>query len=92
MLRYEWDPRKAESNFAKHGIRFSDAITVFADDRAASMDDEDPREERYIIIGLDGAGRLLVVVFTWRGEGLVRLISARRATRTEARLYAEGES
>ncbi|HSU17533.1 BrnT family toxin [Longimicrobium sp.] len=87
MLSYEWDPNKAESNHAKHGVRFSAATAVFADDGAITIADDDPREERHMIIGHDGAGRLLVVVFTWRGDELVRLISARKATRTEAQFY-----
>jgi uncharacterized DUF497 family protein len=86
MLNYEWDPRKAESNFAKHGVRFANATGVFADDAAITIPDDDLREERYVTIGHDGAGRLLVVVYTWRGDG-VRLISARKATRTEAQHY-----
>jgi hypothetical protein len=87
MLEYEWDPRKAESNFAKHGIRFADATSVFADPGALTVPDDDLREERYVTMGHDGAGRLLVVVYTWRVEDLVRLISARKATRTEADQY-----
>ncbi|HEX8904472.1 MAG TPA: BrnT family toxin [Longimicrobiaceae bacterium] len=87
VLSYEWDPRKAQSNHAKHGVRFSDATSVFSDPGALTITDDDLREERYVTMGHDGAGRLLVVVYTWRGEDLVRLISARKATRTEAQAY-----
>ena len=87
MLDYEWNPLKAERNYEKHGVRFSDATSVFADPAAITVEDEYPDEERYAVIGHDGAGRLLVVIFTWRGENLARLISARRATRAEAQTY-----
>jgi hypothetical protein len=87
MLSYEWDREKARSNLLKHGVRFSAATAVFADEGAITIPDDDPREERYVVIGHDGAGRLLVVVFTWRGEELVRLISARKATRSESQQY-----
>jgi uncharacterized DUF497 family protein len=91
MLNYEWDEAKATSNARKHGVRFPDATSAFADPAAITVDDACPDEERYAIIGHDGAGRLLVVIFTWRGENLVRLISARCATRAEARAYYTAE-
>ncbi|HEU4559905.1 MAG TPA: BrnT family toxin [Longimicrobium sp.] len=91
MLDYEWHPLKAERNYVKHGVRFGDATSVFADPAAITVEDEYPDEERYAIVGHDGAGRLLVVNFTWRGENLVRLISARRATRAEAQTYYMAE-
>jgi uncharacterized protein len=89
-MKYEWDWRKAEANFAKHGILFEDAVGAFLDERGISIADDSPDEERAIIIGIDNLGRLVVLVYTWRGEA-IRLISARKATRTEARLYAAGE-
>ena len=91
MLDYEWDPHKAERNYWKHGVRFADATSAFADPAAITIEDDCRDEERYAIIGHDGDGRLLVVIFTWRGEDLVRLISARRATRAEARNYYVAE-
>ncbi len=89
-MNYEWDPDKAEANRRKHWIRFSEALGVFNDDQALVMPDEGSEEERYVTIGMDGYGRVLVVVFTWRGD-LIRIISARKATRAEERKYAEGE-
>ncbi|HET7463081.1 MAG TPA: BrnT family toxin [Longimicrobium sp.] len=80
-------PAEGGTNYAKHGVRFADATSVFADPGAITIEDECPDEERYAIIGHDGAGRLLVVLFTWRGENRARLISARRATRAEAQTY-----
>ena len=89
MLSYEWDAEKAESNERKHGVRFSDAIAVFQDEGAILNPDPDADEERYLITGFDAAARLLLVVFIWRGPSTVRLISARKATRTEATMYTE---
>lgn len=81
-VRYEWDPAKAASNARKHGIRFADAVAVFSDEQAVTVEDDDPDEERFITLGMDGFGRVLTVVFTWRAD-TIRLISARRATRNE---------
>lgn len=85
----EWDPAKAKANLTKHGIHFADAVSALEDDSALTIRDpysED--EERWITIGMDALGRLLVVVYTWRGER-VRLISARQATAQERRQYEE---
>jgi uncharacterized protein len=90
-MGYEWDPAKAESNLSKHGVRFADAVIVFSDEGALTIDDPHPDEERYVTIGVDALARPLVVVWTWRDETTIRLISARRATRTEQRHYARGE-
>ena len=89
MLSYEWDTAKAASNFRKHGVGFPEAQTVFEDSGAITVEDEGRGEERYVIIGHDSGGRLLVVVFTWREQNTVRLISARRANREEALIYTE---
>lgn len=63
-MRFEWDPAKAEANATKHGVRFPDAVAVFADEAALTMDDPHPRDERYVTIGMDAFARLLVVVYT----------------------------
>ncbi len=91
-MNYEWDPAKAGANRVKHGVRFADAVFVFLDDAALTIDDPHPDEERYVTIGMDALARLLVVVWTWRGEAMIRLISARRATRREREQYARGET
>lgn len=83
---FEWDEDKAASNLRKHGVDFADAVGVFDDPLALSMPDEDPGEDRFIGLGTDMLGRLLVVVYTYRG-GKIRLISARRATPSERRTY-----
>jgi uncharacterized protein len=90
-MLYEWDPEKAEANYRKHRIHFADAVAVFADDAALTQDDPHPDEERYVTLGMDGFARILVVVYTWRGEDTIRLISARRATRSEQAQYARGD-
>ena len=88
-MTYLWDKNKAAINLRKHGIDFADAVAVFSDDLAISTSDERFEEERFISIGLDALNRLVVVVYTWRGEE-IRLISARSATRQERRQYEEG--
>jgi uncharacterized DUF497 family protein len=82
---FEWDPGKAAANFAKHRVRFADAVTIFEDGLALTIHDPGTtEEERWITLGMDALGRLLVVVYTWRGER-IRLISARSATPREIR-------
>ena len=88
-MDFEWDPAKAEANRRKHWVRFAEAIGVFDDEQAVMLLDENADEERYLAIGMDGYARVLVVVYTWRGD-TVRIISARKATRSEERQYAEG--
>ena len=85
-MTYEWDPEKATSNLDKHGIDFADAVTALEDPFALTVADDDPAEERFVTVGLDALGRLLVLVYAWRGES-VRVISARKATRNESRTY-----
>ena len=88
FVSYQWDPGKARANRAKHGVSFADAVGVFEDPRAVTIDDPHPDEDRYVTIGVDFLGRVLVVSWTWRDEE-VRLISARRARRKESRDYEE---
>ena len=69
IVSYEWDPAKAKTNFAKHRVRFADAMTVLEDDLALTIRDPfSEEEERWITLGRDALGRLLVVVYIWRGE------------------------
>lgn len=86
---YQWDRNKAADNFRKHKVSFADAVSVFSDDLAITIEDERFDEERFITIGLDSLGRILVVAYTWRGDE-IRLISARQATRRERSQYMEG--
>ena len=85
-----WDPAKAKANLKKHGVRFSDAESVLFDPLSLSMEDESAEgEQRFISIGLDVGGRVLVVVYTHRSDE-VRLISARLASRSEFQIYEKG--
>ena len=84
----EFDPSKAQANFRKHRIRFSDAESVFFDPQALTLEDRDHDEMRWITIGMDAMQRVLVVVYTYRNE-TPRLISARRASPNESRQYYE---
>jgi uncharacterized DUF497 family protein len=89
-MRWEWDPDKATANEVKHGVRFADAVSVFSDEQALTIEDSHFGEERFVTIGMDAFARVLVVVYTWRGDA-IRLISARKATCSERTHYAEGE-
>jgi len=84
----EWDELKARSNLRKHGIDFADVPPVFEDDRALSMRDQITAadEERFVTVGMDALGRVLVVIYAWSGSR-IRLISARRAAFGERREY-----
>ena len=85
-MDYQWDPDKARINLRKHGISFADAVLVFEDDAAITVEDEHDQEERYISIGMDAQSRILVVVFTWRNNS-IRIISARKTTLSERKQY-----
>ena len=89
-MEFEWDPRKAAANLRKHGIDFADAATVLYDELAVTVPDDRANEDRFVTIGMDALGRVLVVVYTWRGDR-ARLISARQATKRERREYEEGQ-
>lgn len=89
-LRFEWDPAKATINLRKHGVSFEEAQSVFADERARLIDDPDHSEDEdpFILLGLSSSMRVLVVAHCYRSEGnVIRIISARKATREEQRYY-----
>ena len=86
----EWDHRKAAANLRKHRIDFADAATVLHDDHARTVRDDHAGEDRFVSLGMDALGRVLVVVFAWRGS-IARIISSRKATARERRQY-EAES
>ena len=88
-VAYEWDLKKAASNLRKHKIDFADAVTLFEDDFAVTIDDDEPEEKRFVTIGMDALARVLVVAYTWRGEN-IRIISARKAGAEERHQYEEG--
>jgi hypothetical protein len=85
-MDYEWDADKASSNLRKHGIAFADAVGVFSDSLAITIADDHPDEDRFVTIGTDFLLRIVVVVYTWR-DHKIRIISARKATRSERQIY-----
>lgn len=89
---YEWDAAKARSNLNKHGIDFAEVPPVFQDDRAITMTDHLTAvdEQRFLTVGRDGRGRVLVVAYTWRNSS-IRIFSARKASASERRAYWKGE-
>lgn len=87
-MNYEWDPNKARSNYKKHGVQFADAVGVFEDGNAITIQDEREGEDRFITIGRDFLSRILVVVYTFRNI-VIRIISARKATARERKVYEE---
>ena len=82
----EWDTEKERSNVRKHGIPFAEAVTSLEDEYAITIEDDHPGEARFITVGMDATGRVLVVVYTYRGD-VIRLISARKATSAERAMY-----
>ena len=88
-MEFEWDEEsKAGINFRRHGVRIPEAIPVFDDPHAITItdDESDPAEQRFVTLGMGAAGRLLVVVHSWRGKN-IRIISARPAEAYEREEY-----
>jgi len=90
-LTFEWDENKAAANLKKHGVSFAEAKSAFSDEHAKLIDDPDHSEdeERFILLGLSSMLKLLVVCHCYRNEGgVIRIISARKATAGESRFYS----
>ena len=92
IMHIKWDPKKAKSNIRKHGVSFEEAATALSDPLAATGADPDHSftEDRFITFGVSLTGRLLVVSHT-EEKDMIRIISARKATRGEQELYEEGD-
>jgi uncharacterized protein len=90
-MQFEWDSAKATQNARKHRVSFEEASSVFYDSLAVTGDDPDHSEdeERFVTFGMSSAGRLLVVCHTARGDA-IRIVSSRRATKSERSIYEEG--
>lgn len=88
VMEIVWGPEKAAQNVLKHGVRFADAVLVLEDPYAVTIADDEssPDESRWVTLGADALGRILVVAYTYRGED-IRVISARRAEPHECRDY-----
>lgn len=87
---FEWDENKNQANIKKHNISFEEAKTVFNDEEAILIDDPDhsEEEERFILLGYSDMSNLLVVCHCYRkSDTVIRLISARKATKLETRQY-----
>ena len=90
---FEWDPQKAKTNLTKHRVSFERATTVFRDPNAISIPDEEhsETEERWVTLGLDGSGNVLLVCHTFKMESIslckIRVISARKAEKSEILQY-----
>lgn len=93
-IKFEWDEGKAASSLKKHGVSFEEASTIFDDPLAIIFEDEDHRaeERREIIIGHSILNRLLLVFFIERAQDMIRIFSARKATKKERRDYEENTS
>ena len=90
-MRIVWDLKKAAANIRNHGIEFSHGATVLDDPMAVTIEDTRHGERRFVTIGSDILGRVLVVVYAYSGEEEIRLISARKAAPKERRAYEEKE-
>ena len=91
MIKFEWDPRKDSANQRKHGVSFEEAQSVFFDENAIQFYDEhhSEQEDRFIMLGLSIRSRILVVCHCERESGnVIRIISARKATRSERKYYS----
>ena len=92
-IRFTWDPAKARANARKHGVAFEEAQTVFSDEGALLIDDPDHSadENRFVIVGFSSHARLLTVCHCYpESQEVIRIISARKATRTESGQYIRG--
>lgn len=88
-MDYQWDPLKAEKNVRRHSVHFLDATDVFEDEFGLYREDDRAyNETRYLLLGEDAFGRILVVVYTYRGSD-IRIISARKATKRERQTYEQ---
>jgi uncharacterized DUF497 family protein len=90
MIKFEWDPRKDRENQKKHGVSFEEAQSVFFDDSAVQFYDEEhsKKEDRFVMLGISLKSRILVVCHCERKSGqVIRIISARKATKSECKYY-----
>ena len=90
MIKFEWDEPKATANLKKHQISFEEAKSIFFDEFGVQFFDEDhsPNEERFLMLGMSSRAKLLIVCHCERGQGaVIRIISARKATKRESAFY-----
>ena len=88
-MNFQWDAQKAAKNLKKHGVDFADAVSVFEDEMGLTIKEHHVEgEERFATAGMDLFGRLLVVIYTYRGDS-IRIISARKTTKNERQIYEQ---
>lgn len=95
MIKFEWDPPKAAANLRKHQVSFDEAKSVFYDEFAVQFFDEEHSsdEERFLMLGMSSGAKLLIVCHCEREHGdLIRIISARKATKRESAFYPGGKA
>lgn len=95
MIKFKWDSAKATANFRKHGVSFEEAQTIFYDEFAVQFFDEEHsgEEDRFLLLGMSTGARLLLVCHCERGAGsIIRIISARKATKRECTFYGSETS
>lgn len=93
MIQFDWDKNKNIINQKKHGISFEEASSVFYDERAILFDDPEHsiQEERFLLLGISNNSRVCIVCHCYReSESIIRIISARKATKKEEKRYAKG--
>lgn len=88
----EWDQRKASANLRKHGVDFADAVIALEDLNALTIEDSSSDEQRFITLGLGPSLTVLLVVYAYRAESVIRIISARKADKSEIAEYYRGLS
>jgi uncharacterized DUF497 family protein len=91
-MKFGWDPRKADSNILKHGVDFADAVIALEDENALTIEDVGHNEQRFKTLGMGPKLDILFVVHVERNEDTIRIISARKADRSEIKQYYQGIS
>lgn len=93
MIEFEWDQDKNRRNWLKHKVSFQEAVQVFDDSNALLFSDDDhstAHERRYILLGISGFSRVIIVIHSEYADNVIRIISARMATKNERKSYEEG--
>jgi uncharacterized DUF497 family protein len=93
MIKFEWDEAKSASNIVKHGVSFQEAKSAFHDENALQFYDESNSildEDRFLLLGISNSSKLLLICHCERKDGkVIRIISARKATKSESKLYGD---
>ena len=90
-MQVVWDPRKAASNFRKHGVDLADAVIALEDERALTILDSERSEVRFKTLASDPTGQILMIIHAEQSEDTIRIISARKALKREQEAYFQGE-